>query len=71
MSALFGLKLEPRFAGPRKVLTSILHEEMVHLAIACNLKIAFGGTPYLAYKNTVPIFGKGLAGHLLPGLILK
>ena len=49
LSALFGLKLEPQYAGPRKVLVSILHEEMVHLAVACNLKIAFGGTPYLAF----------------------
>lgn len=46
----------------------IVQEEMLHMAIACNMLVAIGGTPRIADRAFVPVYPGPLAGGVHPGL---
>lgn len=48
----------------------IVQEEMLHMAIACNMLVAIGGTPRIASKEFAPVYPGHLAGGVHPDLIV-
>lgn len=58
-------------AGPvGESIRTVRGEEMVHLAVACNLLTAIGGMPLLADAHVVPCYPGPLPGGVRPGLIV-
>lgn len=47
-----------------------VREEMLHMAIACNLLVAIGGTPVVNTAEVVPTYPGPLPGGVNPGLII-
>src|SRR6185369_7929815 len=47
----------------KKFILSIVQEEMLHMAMACNILNAIGGNPVLNDPNTQPKFPCPLPGH--------
>lgn len=48
----------------------VVQEEMLHMALACNMLVAVGGTPPLADKDFAPRYPGPLPGGVHPGLIV-
>ena len=46
----------------------IVQEEMLHMALACNMLVAVGGTPPIARKDFAPIYPGPLPGGVHPSL---
>jgi hypothetical protein len=53
--ALFTIRRDTN-AAARGRIAAITREEMVHLALACNILNAIGGTPVLAAASVVPVY---------------
>ena len=65
LSAMFSLEVQNYTTY--NLIRSVVMEEMVHMAIACNILSIIGGKPKI--KNLAPIFpGKGLPGGAEPDL---
>lgn len=65
LSAMFSLEVQNYTTY--NLVRSVVMEEMVHMAIACNTLAALGGTPKI--KKLSPVFpGKGLPGGAEPDL---
>ncbi len=53
------------------LMRSIVMEEMLHMALACNLLISIGGSPKISVPNFVPEYPGPLPGGLRGGLIVR
>ena len=53
------------------LIRSVLMEEMVHMALACNILNAVGGSPNLTHDKFIPIYPGPMAGGLHPELTLR
>jgi hypothetical protein len=53
--ALFTIRADTNAAARRRI-AAITREEMVHLALACNILNAIGGTPVVAAASVVPVY---------------
>ena len=62
--------VKPQASPVAKSIREIRGEEMVHLALACNLLTAIGGTPILADASVIPSYPGPLPGGVRPGLIV-
>ena len=66
LSALYQIK--PNYNPElESILRNIVVEEMLHMAMACNMLIALGGEPNLTSDDFIPNF---VAGCELPGKVL-
>lgn len=59
--SIFGTSPHADFS--RKFIRSVVQEEMLHLAMACNILNAAGGTPVLNNVSLLPRFPCALPGH--------
>ncbi len=53
------------------IIRSVVIEEMLHMALACNLLVAIGGKPQINTPNFVPKYPGSLPDGLRPGLIVS
>jgi Ferritin-like len=53
-----------------EIIRSVAREEMLHMAIACNLLIALGGAPAIDKKDFIPVYPGPLPMHIGEGLIV-
>jgi hypothetical protein len=67
LCALFSLKPGSNY-WPAAVIRSIVREEMLHMALVCNLLNAVGGTPRIDQPSFVPTYPGPLPGGLRPYL---
>ena len=55
----------------RVLIRSVVMEEMLHMALACNLLISIGGTPRIGQPQFVPNYPASLPGGLRGGLTVR
>lgn len=55
----------------RGLIRSIVMEEMLHMALACNILISIGGSPSIGHQGFVPVYPATLPGGLAPGLTVN
>jgi hypothetical protein len=70
LTSLFSLKdgYNERVAN---IIQGVVVEEMLHMALACNLLNAIGGSPAIDDPTFVPSYPGGLPGGLRPGLTVS
>jgi rubrerythrin len=54
-----------------KIISGVVLEEMLHMALACNVLNAIGGEPRIGQQDFVPRFPGGLPGGLRPDLTVS
>ena len=54
-----------------KSIREIVHEEMLHMSMTCNMLAAVSGTPLIAHHDFVPIYPGGLPGDVHPDLTVE
>jgi len=54
-----------------KVLRSVIHEEMLHFALACNILNALGGSPLIDAPDFIPDYPSPLPGTIDEGVIVS
>lgn len=50
---------------------SVVQEEMLHMALACNMLVAIGGTPKIANPAFAPVYPGKLAGGVHDSLVVR
>lgn len=70
LTALYSIKpgLNTEVAG---LIRSIVLEEMLHMALMCNLLISVGGSPLIGRRSFVPTYPTSLPGGLRMGLTVR
>jgi hypothetical protein len=54
----------------RGILLSVVLEEMLHMALVCNVLNAIGGAPEIDFPGFVPKYPGPLPGSVIPGLVV-
>ncbi len=67
LTAMWSVKATAASPAPHIILSVVL-QEMLHMATACNLLTSIGGSPRIADSGTVPAFPGPLPGGVHPGL---
>jgi rubrerythrin len=70
LTALFSIK-DGRNREVAEIIESIVLEEMLHMALACNLLNAVGGAPAIDTAGFVPKYPTTMPGGLHPGLVVS
>lgn len=60
--------VEDQSAPVADAIRRIVQEEMLHMALACNMLVAIGGTPRIAEPGFAPVYPGPLAGGVHAGL---
>lgn len=63
--------IKSRLDPIRRSIHEIVREEMLHLALMCNMISAIGGSPDLNSSSVVPIYPGSLPGGVHPGLTVS
>jgi len=53
-----------------RIIREVVYEEMQHMALACNLLAAIGGTPCINRTPAIPVYPRPLPGGVKPQLIV-
>lgn len=69
LTSLFSIKAG-RNRRAAEIIRGVVVEEMLHMALACNLLSSIGGSPRFDRPGFVPDYPGGLPGGLRPGLIV-
>jgi hypothetical protein len=70
LTALFSIK-DGRNQEVAEIIRSVVIEEMLHMALACNLLNAVGGAPAIDTAGFVPKYPTRMPGGLHPGLVVS
>jgi hypothetical protein len=70
LTAYWSLKQTAATNQARRRLLAIAIDEMGHMGLACNLLVAFGGTPRIADQSVVPVYPGELPFRIKPGLVI-
>ncbi|MGA7733604.1 MAG: ferritin-like protein, partial [Chloroflexia bacterium] len=70
LCALFSIKPQSNIEVAR-LIRSVVIEEMLHMALACNILNAVGGSPQIAKPGFIPQYPGNLPGGLGPGLTIS
>jgi hypothetical protein len=62
--------VSPSTADIAGTISDIVVEEMLHMALACNMLAGIGGTPNIYSPNFAPKYPGALPGHVHPGLTI-
>jgi hypothetical protein len=69
LTAMYSIKVDSaRNAQARSILYTVMKEEMLHMAIACNVLNAIGGDPKIATPGFIPLYPGPLPMHVHEGL---
>ncbi len=67
LCALWSIKNDTHSAA--KSIREVVQEEMLHMALACNMLASIGGSPKIADPDHIPVYPGHLPGGVHPGLI--
>lgn len=70
LCALYSIK-PGRNQEAASIIRSVVMEEMLHMAMACNLLNAIGGAPSIDRPDFIPTYPGGLPGELRPDLTVR
>jgi hypothetical protein len=66
LTAMWSLKDEGHYAA--RTIRAVVYEEMQHMALACNMLAAIGGTPKLTTTESLPTYPNPMPGGVKPDL---
>lgn len=66
LTAMWSLKDEGHYAA--QTIRAVVYEEMQHMALACNMLAAIGGTPTLTAPESIPSYPNPMPGGVKPYL---
>ncbi|MFD1149087.1 ferritin-like domain-containing protein [Saccharothrix hoggarensis] len=69
--ALWSIKEPNSDPNVADMILEIVMEEMLHMALACNMLSAIGGVPKMAEAGLVPAYPTALPGGVKPGLVVS
>jgi hypothetical protein len=62
LCALWSIKTSSTFAPARKIILEVVEQEMLHMALVCNLLKAMGRRPLINARDAVPVYPDHLPG---------
>jgi hypothetical protein len=72
LTAMFSIRQDStRNVEARSILYTIMKEEMLHMAIACNVLNAIGGSPEIATPGFIPLYPGPLPMHVHEALTVR
>ena len=66
--AMWSIKDEASDAA--RTIREVVYEEMQHMALACNMLVAIGGTPRINREPAIPVYPRPMPGGVRPDLII-
>lgn len=69
LTAMWSIKDETHYAA--QTIREVVYEEMQHMALACNMLVAVGGTPRINRSLSIPQYPRPLPGGVKPDLIVE